>query len=213
MNANRVSDFIGRYWRRKKNRKLVYAAALAVVLLAGGWYWYSQSQAAHVPQEFYASRDRAAEISARIVQLTDASVVTLGQISAADEKGDYKRGLELVNQELERNSEIKNQAFKLSEELKAMLLNLGAVKPDKAVEVGLQATTSGLELAQRLVTYNSYAQELFAVLQTRLEKNGTPHTRQKIEEIILKMNKEAEAINNLNGRYQEETREFDRLVK
>ena len=178
----------------------------------GGWYWYDQTQTAYVPQEFYASRDSAAEISSRIVQLTDASVITLGQISAADEKGDYKRGLELINQEIDRNAEIKERAFKLSEELKIMLLNLGAVKPDKAAGAGLQATTNGLELAQKMVNYNNLAQELLAQLQTRLKKNGSPETRQRIEQIILRMNEEAEAVNDLNKRYQEEMREFDRLT-
>ena len=213
MNAKKVTDFIGRYWKRKKNRKLVYAAALAVVLLASGWYWYSQSQTAYVPQEFYDARGRAAEISSRIVQLTDASVQTLRLISTADEAGNYRRGLTLITEEVDRNNEIKNQAVKLSEEVKTMALNLGAVKPEKAASAGLQAATTGLELAQRLVNYNNYAQELLAVLQTRLKSNGTPHTREKIEEIILKMNQEAEAINDLNEKYQEETREFDRLVK
>lgn len=213
MKVNKVSDFIWKYWRKKKNRKLVYTAALAVVILAGGWYWYSQNQAAHIPQEFYDARGRAAEISSRIVQLTDASVQTLQLISAADEAGNYRRGLTLVTEEVGRNNEIKNQAVKLSEEVKTMALNLGAVKPEKAASAGLQAATTGLELAQRLVSYNNYAQELLSVLQARLKSNGSPETKQKIEQIILKMNEEAETINNLNERYQEETREFDRLAK
>ena len=213
MNAGKATDFIGRYWKREKNRKLVYTAALAVVLLAGGWYWYSQSQEAYVPQEFYDARGRAAEISSRIVQLTDASVQTLGLISAADEDGNYRRGLTLITEEVDRNNEIKNQAVKLSEEVKTMALNLGTVKPEKAASAGLQAATTGLELAQRLVNYNNYSQELLAVLQARLRSNGSPGTGERIEQIILKMNQEAEAINDLNERYQEEIREFDRLVK
>ncbi len=213
MNTSKVSDFIGRYWRKEKNRKLAYTAVLAVVILTGGWYWFIQSQATYVPQEFYDSRDRAAEISTKIVQLTDASVITLGQISAADEKGQYKRGLELVNQEVERNTEIKSQAFKLSEELKVMALNLSSVNPDKSAEAGLQATAIGLELVQRLINYNSQTQELLAVLQTRLKKNGSPETRQRIEQIILRMNQEVEAVNNLNDKYQEEIGNFDRLTR
>ena len=210
MNANKVSNFVGKYI---KNRKAIYIALLVIILLAGGRYWYSQSQAAHVPQEFYDARGRAAEISSRIVQLTSASVQTLRLISTADEAGNYKRGLTLVTEEVDRNKEIKNQAVKLSEEVKTMALNLGTVKPEKAASAGLQAATTGLELAQRLVNYNNYAQELLAVLQTRFKSSGSPETRQRIEQIILRMNQEAETINNLNERYQEETREFDRLVK
>lgn len=212
MKTSKASDFVGRYWRKKKNRKSAYVAALAVVILAGGWYWYSQTQLAYVPKEFYDSRDRAAEVSVRIVQLTDASVTTLGQISAADEKGDYKLGLRLVQGEIERNEAIKEEAVKLSEELRIMAMNLGAVKPKKGAEAGLQAATTGLELARRLVNYNNLAQELLAALQARLEKNGSPETRQRIEQIILRINEEAEVINNLNEKYQEEMREFDRLT-
>lgn len=209
MNTIKATDFLQ---KNLKNRKILAGIALALILVVAGAYWYQQSQIIFVPQEFRDSRNRAAEISSRIVQLTDASVTTLGQISAADQKGDYKRGLQLVQEEIDRNKEIKNQAFALSEELKIMLLNLGAVKPKKAAEVGLQATTSGLELAQRLVNYNNLAQELLSVLEMRLESNGSSETRQRIEQIILRMNEEAEAVNNLNNQYQEEMKEFDQLT-
>lgn len=211
MNAKKAADFIRQY-SRKWRRKVLFAALLTIALIAGGWYWFAQSQATHVPQEFYDSRSRAAEVSERITQLTSASVTTLGQISTVDAKGDYKRGLQLVEQEIDRNEAIREEAIKLSEELKIMATNLGAVKPEKAAETGIQAATAGIELTQRLVNYNDLAQELFVALQTRLKKNGSPETRQKIEQIILKMNEEAETINSLNKRYQEEMKEFDRLT-
>src|SRR3989344_8961584 len=139
MNVKKVSDFIRKYSKSaRRRRKALYVAGLAVVLLAGGWYWYDQSQRAYVPPDFFEARNRAGEVSVRILQLTDASVQTLRLISAADEKGNYKRGLDLVLEEVDRNSEIKNQAVKLSEELKIMALNLGAVKPEKAASAGLQ---------------------------------------------------------------------------
>lgn len=211
MDLKKAADLIRNYSKNWRRSGLI--ALLAIVLIAGGAYWYSQNQRVYVPQDFYAARDRAAGISQRIGQLTDASVVTLGQISTADEKGNYRLGLKLVNEEIERNEAIKEEAVKLSEELKNMALNLGAVKPERAAEAGLQAATTGLELAQRLVNYNNLAQELLAVLQTRLQKNGSPETRQRIEQIILKMNEEAAAINKLNEKYQEEMQEFDRLVR
>ena len=188
MNAKKVTDFIGRYWKRKKNRKLVYTAALAVVLLAGGWYWFVQSQAAYVPPQFFEARNRAGEISNSIVELTDTSVGNLRLISAADESGKYEKGLELTLEEVDRNTEVKNEAFKLSEELKTMALRLGEVKPKEAATVGLEATTNGLELVQRLINYNNFTQELLGVLQTRLKSNGSPQTRERIEQIILRMN-------------------------
>ena len=212
MNLKKAANLISNYsknWRKK----WLYIGLLAVVLVAGGWYLYSQTTGTYVPQEFYAARDRAATVSQRIEQLTDASVTTLGQISTADAKGDYKLGLKLVQQEIDRNEAIKEEAVLLSEELKIMATNLGAVKPKKAAEVGLQAATTGLELAQRLVNYNSLAEELLVEIEARLKKNGDPQTRQRIEAIILRMNEEAEAINGLNEKYREEMRAFDRIVK
>ncbi len=211
MDAKKATDLIRRYsksWRRKT----LYAVLLAIVLAAGGAYWYSQSQEKYVPQEFSEARNRTVKISERIEQLTDASVVTLGQISTADQAGNYKRGLELVQQEVDRNEAIKEEAIQLSEELRVMALNLGAVKPKKATEAGLQAVTTGLELTQHLINYNNLAQELLTALQERLEKNSDPQTRQRIEQIILRMNEESETINGLNEKYQEEMREFDRLT-
>lgn len=211
MNFKKVVDLIRQYSQNWQKNTL-YAAGLVAILLLGGWFWY-QGQNVYVPQEFYDARSRAGEVSTRIKGLTDASVVTLGQISSADQAGSYERGLTLVLEDVDRNSEIKGEAIKLSEELKIMALNLGAVKPDKAASAGLDAATAGLELVQHLINYNNYSQELLAVIQTRLRSNGSPETRQKIEQIILKMNEEAETINSLNEKYQEKMRGFDELVK
>ena len=211
MNFKKAANIIRNYsksWRKK----WLYGTLLVVALTAGGWYLYSQTAGTYVPQAFYESRDRAAKVSERITQLTSASVTTLGQISDADAKGDYRRGLQLVEQEIDRNEAIKKEAIKLSEELKIMATNLGAVKPKKAAETGLQAATTGLELTQRLINYNGLSQELYDVLQTRLKKNGDPQTRQRIEAIILRMNEEAEAINGLNEKYREEMGQFEKLT-
>ena len=93
-----------------------------------------------------------------------------------------------------------------------MALRLGEVKPKEAATVGLEATTNGLELVQRLINYNNFTQELLGVLQTRLKSNGSPQTRERIEQIILRMNQEVEAVNKLNERYREQMKEFDRLT-
>lgn len=210
MDTRKTADFIRQYstgWKRK----WLYAALLVVILVAGGWFWY-QSQSTYVPQEFYSARDRAAEVSTRIDQLTNASVITLGQISKADEKGDYRRGLQLVQEEIDRNEAIKEEAVKLSEELKTMALNLGAVRPKKGAEAGLQAATTGLELTQHLIAYNDLSQELLGAIQERLKKNGLSETRQKIEAVILRMNEEAATINSLNEKYQEEMGQFDKIT-
>ena len=213
MNVKKVSDPIRKYLKSAgRRRKALYVAGLAVILLAGGWYWYDQSQKAYVPPDFFEARNRAGEVSVRILQLTDASVQTLRLISTADEKSNHKRGLDLVLEEVDRNEATRAEAIKLSEELKNMAINLGAIRPEKAAQIGLQATTSGLELVQHLINYNNYTQELLGVLQTRLKSNGSPETRQRIEQIILRMNQEAEAVNELNDRYKEEMREFDQLT-
>lgn len=171
------------------------------------------SKSPNAPPQFFEARNRAGEISNRIVELTHTSVDNLELISAADEAGRYKRGLELTQEEIDRNAEVKNEAFKLSEELKIMALNLNEVRPKEAAEVGLQATTNGLELVQHLINYSNLTEELLGVLQTRLKSNGSPETRERIEQIILRMNQEAEAVNKLNDEYREEMKNFDQLTQ
>ncbi|MBI3088822.1 MAG: hypothetical protein HYY99_01000 [Candidatus Colwellbacteria bacterium] len=210
MSVSKVGHFLGKY---RKDRKLLLATILVVILLAAGGYWYLASKSPNAPPQFFEARNRAGEISNRIVELTHTSVDNLELISAADEAGRYKRGLELTQEEIDRNAEVKNEAFKLSEELKIMALNLNEVRPKEAAEVGLQATTNGLELVQHLINYSNLTEELLGVLQTRLKSNGSPETRERIEQIILRMNQEAEAVNKLNDEYREEMKNFDRLTQ
>lgn len=209
MSTSKAGSFIGKYW---KNQNFVYIAVAAVIFLVAGGYWLYQAQRTNVPSQFLEARSQAATTAENIVKLTDASVATLRLISIADEEKNYKRGKELVTEEVDRNAVIKQEAFKLSEELKIMALSLGEVKPKRATEAGLEATTKGLELAQHLVSYNNYFNELLAVLDKRFQSNSSLETRQKIDELILKMNEEAEAVNRLNLQYQDLMKEFDRLT-
>ena len=214
MNASKISEFIRRYWRKKKNRRAVYSIALfAFVLVASGGYWYYQNKTVNVPPQFSEARSRAAEISERIAALTDESTNNLEKISDEDQAGNYERGLNLVLGEIDQNKRIREEAIKLSEELKIMASNLSEIRPKKAVEAGLQATTSGLELSQHLITYNDYTNQLLVLIQFRLEGNDSDALRARIEQQISRMNEEVKAVNELNKRYQEQMKDFDRLTK
>jgi hypothetical protein len=198
--------------RKRYRKQLPFIVVVAVILVAASFYIYRQSRV-YVPPEFLVARDRAVMISGEIVSLTNESAATLDEISAKDRAGRYSEGLDLVLQDIHRNSLIRSKAADLAEQLRLMALGLNQVKPSAAAAVGLQAVTSGSELVQRLVNYNNYTYELLNVLRYRLERNGDEATRFQIEDLITKMNNEAKAVNDLNQRYRQLIGEFDQLTR
>lgn len=165
-----------------------------------------------VPDEFIEARTNAGEIAEEITDLTRASSRNINTIGDAERAGDFQYGLELVTEEINRNARIRQDAVDLSEELKVMSINLSAVHPSRASDIGYQAVTTGLELVQHLVNYNNYTYELLDVIQARLEGSGESNAEDKIKELILNINTEAELVNEINEEYKSLSSKFDSLT-
>lgn len=168
-----------------------------------------------VPFEFFEARARGVVISENIVKLSNESMDNLKAISAADEIMNYGGGLDLVLKEIARNSEAREEALKLSQELGIMAAKLVDVKPESAAKVGIQAISNEYQIAQRLISYNNYIYELLEVLQSRFtdKAESNEKTVVKVKDLIEKMNGDAEAINKLNSEYGVLMSEFDSLTK
>jgi hypothetical protein len=166
-----------------------------------------------VPPEFVEARSRGAEIADRIVALSKESIDNLNAISAEEEAGNYSAGLNLILEEVQRNERARKEALGLSQEISRMAAGLAQVQPAAAAKIGLEAIVNELQIVQRLINYNSYIFQLLDVLQSRLSAGGSAsYTKDKIKELIGKMNKEAAAINELNSKYQSLMKEFDQLT-
>jgi hypothetical protein len=87
-----------------------------------------------------------------------------------------------------------------------MAKNLAQISPASASQKALEAVSSETALISRLITYNDYLTQLLEVLRGKfLGKNSND----KIPELIQKLNNEAQAINDLNQKFNETMKEFD----
>ena len=214
---NETKEFIENH---KKEFVLIAITILSTFVIIGGLRFMSGEAASrvpltasiYVPVEFLEARIRAANAADKLINLTELSAANLSSISGADQRGDYVRGLELVATEIERNREIRNTGVDLSEELRDMAINLATVSPKEATAVGLTAVTTGIELVQRLVSYNNNLQELFNTLNARLQNEEDENTRERINELISALNEEATVINNLGSEYKALMIQFDVLT-
>lgn len=216
---SKIKEFIEKY---KKERTLVTITITILVtfILVGGLQYLSGEASSNssltasvnVPIEFLEARRRAANASDKIANLTQESADNLTNVNAADQRGDYARGLEIVSAEIDRSDEIRDTALDLSEELRDMAKILGTVSPKEAASLGFTAVTTGIELVQRLISYNNNLQELFNTLQARLENEGDEKTRARIEELVNTLNEEAAVINNLSREYKDLMIQFDGLT-
>lgn len=170
------------------------------------------STKSYVSSDFLEARSSASNIANELVSLIKDSQNGLKAISEEDAAGNYTKALELVLSEINRNATIKNTAVELSDQLKKMTISLGGVSPKNAADIGFEAVTTEIELVQHLLTYNKYTQDLLTALRSRFEVNGTVEKRQKIEELIGNMNREADMINTLNEKYKNLMSEFDSLT-
>ena len=206
--------------KHKKDFVMIAIAMLSTFVLVGGLRYISGTTVSsgsltasvYVPIEFLEARSRAANAADKLVDLTEQSAANLSSISGADQRGDYVRGLELVTAEIERGNDIRNTAVDLSEELLDMAKGLAIVTPKEATAVGFAAVTTGIELVQRLISYNNNLQELFNTLEARLQNEGDEYTRARINELIGALNEEAVVINNLGSEYKALMIQFDGLT-
>ena len=212
-----VKEFIQKH---KKDWVLISMTIFVTIFMIVGLSYISSTAVSngntiagiYVPIEFLESRNRAASAAEKITSLTNISASNLERINDADQRGDYAEGVNLVVKEIERNREIGDAAVDLSEELREMAKNLNVVRPAEVGSIGFRAVTTGIELVQRLVSYNNNTQELLSTLQTRLNSGGDERTHARIEELISALNEEAKAINRLDSEYRDLMTQFDGLT-
>lgn len=166
-----------------------------------------------VPEEFVDARVRAGDAANRITEITDAYEENLEKIREADRNGKYADGLYLILDEINKNEQVSLAATDLAEELNEMAKYTGAIQPEKAAEVAVNAVTTGAELVERLIGYNNKTRELLSVLQFRLQRRDEEETRIRINELIDEMNEDAKAINNLASEYRGLMVQFDGLTQ
>lgn len=166
---------------------------------------------AYIPREFMEARAKGAEISENIVRLTSESGSTLKEIGRLDKERDYEAGVNLVQEELKRNDEIRQAALGLAAELEKMAIVVAKIRPDDASDIAVQAIVYESQIVTRLISQHNSLYQLLEFLRSRFT-NGEGATGEMVQDLITKMNAEVTAINDLNNQYKEAMLRFDALT-
>lgn len=193
------------YFKTPKRIRLLILFII-ILLLAYFVLRFLTVETRNVPEDFLRARQEASLIASEIVAISNESTNNLNKIAEFDKKGEYTEALVSISQELERNRQAREKAIKLSVQLEAMAKNLSQISPASASQVALQAISSETALISRLITYNEYLTQLLEVLR---EKFLGKSDGDKIPELLVKINGEIQAINDLNRKFNEVMGEFD----
>ncbi|PIR88957.1 MAG: hypothetical protein COU07_03645 [Candidatus Harrisonbacteria bacterium CG10_big_fil_rev_8_21_14_0_10_40_38] len=165
-----------------------------------------------LPSEFIEGRTKGAELSSEIAALYDQSLNNLRQIGQYEKEGDIASAFDLLEEEITRNQDAQRKAIELSSELEKMARSIDRIKPDSAKIAATEAVSSEVTLVSRLVSYNEYFSQLFEALGEKFQ-DPQKYTNGKIEELLDNMNKESQAINELNARFNESLTKLDSLLQ
>lgn len=178
----------------------------AIILIAYFIIRFIQVETRNIPPDFLKARQEASLIATQIVSLSGDSASKLDEISNLDQQRKYTEALNLVSAELEKNKEARDKAIDLSKQLEAMAINLGEISPSSAGQKALQAVSYETALISRLITYNDYLTQLLEVLRGKF-LGSTDDGR--VADLVSKINNEAQAINDLNQKFNDTMKEFD----
>ena len=199
-----ISRNIGWVWKSAILIAIIVSGYLLIRLVSG--------TTIHVPKEFLEARVRGGEFADHIVRLSEESIQNLRLISENDAANKYREGLERIKEELARNEVARDSALKLSKELVIMANSLQDIKPADSSKPGLEAIIVESQIVQYLISYNNNIYQLIELLRVKF-LNPAKADNEKIRIIIAEMNREAEAVNNLNEKYKELMSEFDELTQ
>jgi hypothetical protein len=195
--------------------KAKISLVLLILTVGIGIYFIFKSLASpkeFIPEEFSEAKNRGAEISQKIVNLSTASLEGLNKISEYDKAKNYPEAIIQVSKEIVQNRANREEAIKLASQLEKMASSLSKISPKKAQQIATEAVSYEVVLVSRLLSYNEYFNQLFDVL-TKKFKYGTNNTNDKVQELINKINDETRAINELNMKFNNAIKKFEQVFQ
>lgn len=164
-----------------------------------------------VPDEFIKARIAGAAVAENIVKMSNDTLKSLELISQDENLRNYQSAIDTVYRELDRNKSARSEAVKLSNYLNQMAGSLSDIKPRKARDLATEAVGEEINIINHLISYNDHLGQLFELLKAKFE--GKIQNREdRLKELLLLINQEANSINNLNQRFKSVMEEFDALT-
>ncbi len=199
---NAFSNLYLKIPRRARTLIIIFVLVLAIFLLLR----FIPIRPKNVPGDFLKARQEASLAAKKIVSISDESSNNIKEVSKLDEERKYSEALNIISRELERNREARGKAIQLSIQLEIMAKNLAQISPASAGQKALEAVSSETALISRLITYNDYLTQLLEVLKVKFLRNGGGDG---VPELIQKINNEAQAINDLDKKFNDAMKGFD----
>lgn len=195
------------YLRIPRRIRRVFITVAALLVLAFLGFFFSSLLNSNVPTIFSESRELAARHAGEIVELLKDTSASLDMVSELEKQGKEAEALNIVVAEIQKNMQAKEKALRLLSELEKMAREVPNVKPERARQTALIAISAKTAVSGKLILYSEYLAQLLDLLRERLL--GRWADDEKINSLIADINKEIEAINNLNQESNEKLKEFD----
>ena len=167
---------------------------------------------AAVPAQFLESRVRGAEIARAIVDQSNRTLTRLDEIAVYDREGNVAEALSAISQLVVDNRAAQEKVLALADELEEMARSIADIRPERARVFATEAVSSEVALVSHLLSYNDNLFVLFEALRAKFD-NPSAKTNGRVRDLIGKINEEAQAINEFDGRFNDSLAEFDKLFQ
>ncbi|MFA7201662.1 MAG: hypothetical protein WC099_01555 [Candidatus Paceibacterota bacterium] len=196
-------------WKNKFSRKtqITLIVAASVIVVAFLAFIFSSLSGGGVPDTFSTSRQAASLYAQGIVSMLDE---TNKNITALQKGGVFKTRSEIadmITAEIQKNKDIREKAIQLALQLEQMAKDIPNISPDDAAQTALVAISQETALIAQLLSYNNDLNQLLILAQEELVNGYRNYVA--MNDIITKVNKGAQDINDLNGRFNDGLKKFD----
>ncbi|MBI2024806.1 MAG: hypothetical protein HYT03_01820 [Candidatus Harrisonbacteria bacterium] len=187
----------------------ILGAVIAALIVFGARYLILRPD--FIPWEFSAARAKGAAIAEKIVELSRNNLARLSDVSRFDRQRNVSEALISISNAVIENRQTQVEAIRLSSQLEEMAQYISQIRPVRAREFATEAVAAQVALVSRLLFYGDYMSRLFETLRAKFDDPGRAYLDGQVNDLINKLNDEAQAINDLNKRATRALDEFDRV--
>lgn len=181
----------------------VFFVGILTVVLTG-----PARRSAVLPGSFMDARERAAEISKRIVELTSETSKKIKAANVSDLTGRTLDARTLIQEARTNNTEAYQNAFELSRQLQRLAESLAELKSTKSQRLAYEAVAVELALVSEFITYTQNLNRFLDNLDKAIVFNSVA-ARDEVRAALQEINKSAETINRLNLEFLAKMKKFD----
>ncbi len=183
-------------------------AAAATLVIGLGVLIVGYAIRGGVPRAFLDARIRAAGAANNMAVLINNSIGNLSQIEQFEKNKSYDQALALLRLEVSQKQEKQLAGVLLATNLEEMAKVATTITSGGARNLALEGVTTGVSMVSRMVSYNTTLDQIFALIEAKIEDSGAPQ-EVGMRELISSINSDARAINELNNSFNETLKNLD----